>query len=211
MLQKLNFKLDESNLSESLTMHQEGNLSYALTIPNHPNWSSIQDTQDPMLMFVAEEIEPGVYKTGLNFEHSIEQFTDFKAINTYDNVGPDGRPIVVDYNAPLSEQFKTIGQGINPYGISDNVEQIKAKFKDAMESSNPVVIAYTEIRRDEQPAQGGWRWHKWGEYIGTQDSQCEYIHDEPNIESVFVYHVYCLDPKPTLTLEKDNQTRPKLK
>jgi hypothetical protein len=37
---------------------------------------------------------------------------------------------------------------------------------------------------------GGWRWHKWGPYIGTQEPKCEYIHDEPEIEEVFTYHVY---------------------
>ena len=33
----------------------------------------------------------------------------------------------------------------------------------------------------------GWRWHKWGPYIGTQDPQCEYLADEPEIKEVFVY------------------------
>jgi len=49
------------------------------------------------------------------------------------------------------------------------------------------------IRKDLEPTDGGWRWHKWGEYIGTQNPQMEYIHDEPEIEKVYVYHIYELE------------------
>jgi hypothetical protein len=47
----------------------------------------------------------------------------------------------------------------------------------------------TEVRKDDQPKQGGWRWHKWGPYIGTHEKQFEYLADEEGIERVFCYHI----------------------
>jgi hypothetical protein len=36
-----------------------------------------------------------------------------------------------------------------------------------------------------------WRWHKWGEYIGTKNPQHEYLYDEDeSIQEVFCYHIY---------------------
>lgn len=37
---------------------------------------------------------------------------------------------------------------------------------------------------------GGWRWEKWGPYIGTQRSVADYLHDEPDIDYVYTFHVY---------------------
>mgnify|MGYP000101825354 CR=1 FL=1 len=54
----------------------------------------------------------------------------------------------------------------------------------------PVFVSFVRIRRDEQSSSGGWRWHKWGKYIGKQKPQCEYIYDEPEIEEVYTFSVY---------------------
>lgn len=77
------------------------------------------------------------------------------------------------------------------YGVCDSVKQILAACPAIEESkTRQFVITLTRVRRANQPAEGGWRWHKWGPYIGTHDIQCEYLHDEQGIEEVFVYHVY---------------------
>lgn len=47
----------------------------------------------------------------------------------------------------------------------------------------------TRLLKSEESSDGGWRWHKWGEYIGTHKPQCEYLHDEPEIEEVWVFDV----------------------
>jgi hypothetical protein len=41
-----------------------------------------------------------------------------------------------------------------------------------------------------QPKEDGWRWRKWGQYIGALEPTCEYIADEPHIDKVYVYHIY---------------------
>lgn len=93
-----------------------------------------------------------------------------------------------DFNTVWEEYSNRLG-GLDEYGVCDNIEQVLSRF-DFEADEREFVINFVEIRRDEQPADGGWRWHKWGEYIGTQNPQYEYIHDEPEIESVFCYHVY---------------------
>lgn len=78
---------------------------------------------------------------------------------------------------------------IQEYGVCDTPEQAVQKLglRDLPER---YVISFVRIRRDEQPADGGWRWHKWGDYIGDHEPQCEYLHDEPEIEEVYTFHVY---------------------
>jgi hypothetical protein len=82
------------------------------------------------------------------------------------------------------------------FGVCDDVEQILAHHPDIKESAQRFVVGVILfIKKLEQPRglnYGGWRWHKWGEYIGTQKPQCEYLGDEPEIEQVYVYQVYTL-------------------
>ncbi len=80
---------------------------------------------------------------------------------------------------------------IGSYGVCDNYQQVIdqcANLKDS--DSTPYALSVTSIKKSEQYPDGGWRWHKWGDYIGTQTPTTEYIYDEPLIEEVFVYHIY---------------------
>jgi hypothetical protein len=82
-------------------------------------------------------------------------------------------------------------KGLCCYGVCDNVEQILKACPELKKSqTRSFMITLTPVKRANQPSEGGWRWHKWGEYIGDHDPQCEYIYDEKGIEQVFVYHIY---------------------
>ena len=78
------------------------------------------------------------------------------------------------------------------YGIADNIEQVieyyykneKGYFK-----GNHVILYY-EINKNANKPHSGWRWHKWGEYIGIQNNCCEYLNDEPEIERVICFNIY---------------------
>lgn len=76
-----------------------------------------------------------------------------------------------------------------PYGISDGVQDI-LDYYDFEKDDRNFVIFLTEIRRKDQPEKGGFRWRKWGEYIGRQNVFCDYLYDEPQIESIFVWEAY---------------------
>jgi hypothetical protein len=78
------------------------------------------------------------------------------------------------------------------FGVCDDVEQILAHHPDIKESAQHFVVGVIAIRKEWEPDRDGWRWHKWGEYIGTQKSSCEYLADEPEIEQVYVYQVHTL-------------------
>ncbi len=83
------------------------------------------------------------------------------------------------------------GEYFGSYGVCDNYSQILDKCPELLGSSDrEFTITLTEIRRDSEPPDGGWRWHKWGEYIGSKTPTREYLHDEPDIDVVFVYHIY---------------------
>jgi len=79
---------------------------------------------------------------------------------------------------------------VGPYGVCDDVEQLLKACPELEAPGREFVVTVTVIRKADEPAEGGWRWHKWGEYIGTQNPQCQYIHDEPKIEGVLCFHIY---------------------
>lgn len=75
------------------------------------------------------------------------------------------------------------------FGVCDTYEQPVEQFGLA-DRPEPFFISFVEILKSRQPYDGGWRWPKWGEYIGTQKPTREYLHDEPEIDRVLTFHVY---------------------
>ncbi len=76
------------------------------------------------------------------------------------------------------------------YGVCDSPEQLLELLPEVVKTGErKFVISMVRLdKKDEED--GGWRWHKWGEYIGKQEPQCEYLHDEPVIETVYTFHIY---------------------
>lgn len=81
---------------------------------------------------------------------------------------------------------------LDAYGVCDNFSQILSKFhNELIESNRNYCIGLTPVVKSEQSEYGGWRWHKWGEYIGNKNPKHEYIYDEDDsIEKVYCYHIY---------------------
>lgn len=71
------------------------------------------------------------------------------------------------------------------YGLCDNATQAMefyAKRKaEGLYPGNHVIIL--------QPMYGGFRWHKWGHYIGEFDHKCEYFDDEEGIKMVYWFTI----------------------
>lgn len=83
-----------------------------------------------------------------------------------------------------------------PYGVCDNYQQIIEREEDIyhyMNSDEKFCIVMTPIRKEEQPEEDGWRWGKWGNYIGDRVSEAEYLYDEPNVDLVYVYQIYKIE------------------
>lgn len=130
---------------------------------------------DPIAQLIAEvngnssdtiELEAGVYQIGhFNFENEL--------------------PV----NLSFDEKYPDLSCG--SYGVCDHYGQIFAKIPELLNSQERAfIVSVTEIVAKDQSPEGGWRWHKWGGYIGNHEPQCEYIYDEPEIEKVYVYHIY---------------------
>jgi len=131
------------------------------------------------------EEKPGIYYSGLNdmfsyyYKFEINEFDSFyvrdndKKINwekTYNKYGEDTY--------------------LSNYGVCDNYKQILEQYPFIETDDRKFIIALIPISKKHQSEHGGWRWHKWGKYIGTQTPICEYIYDEPEIDLVYVYHIY---------------------
>lgn len=89
----------------------------------------------------------------------------------------------------FEKQYPKLGN-FDCYGVCDNYQQILKKCKELKNPNRNFVISLMPIEKKTQPEDGGWRWHKWGPYIGKQKPTHEYIYDEPKIEKVYCYHIY---------------------
>ena len=81
------------------------------------------------------------------------------------------------------------------YGVCDTPEQFLSTYPYIVTHPEIFCVIFTPMRRAEQSPEGGWRWNKWGPYIGTRKPVAEYLYDEPEIEEVFVFHVLRFPPK----------------
>ena len=79
------------------------------------------------------------------------------------------------------------------YGVCDHWSQILVKFPQLQTSVIPYLVRVSLLRKEDQHPSGGWRWHKWGPYIGAFQEQArnhEYLYDTPDVEEVFTYEVH---------------------
>jgi hypothetical protein len=78
------------------------------------------------------------------------------------------------------------GTWFSEYGVCDSPTQFMASPTGKALEARP-----GQLLRKDQPADGGWRWHKWGPYIGEQKREgYEYLYDEKTIDEVYTYHLY---------------------
>lgn len=159
-------------------------------IVNDPHWSDyVKEFGDP----VPKQYENylGIYtERSFNPELFLESYVRIqRGERHYDLIYPN-------FSEVSDENW------FNSYGVCDSPEQLIANLPDeVLYGSRLFAVFLTPIRKNEQE-DGGWRWHKWGPYIGTQTPTCEYLYDEPLIEEVYVYHVQEFLPDEVLYPEK---------
>lgn len=119
-------------------------------------------------------LQEGAYETGLNPHHVLEK----PQYEQYPKLGK-----VSEYS------FGKIGS-FSSYGVCDDLQNLLAACPELVTSERQFVITLCPMRSDEQCEEGGWRWHKWGPYVGEQTPTCEYLYDEPLIDLVYVYQIF---------------------
>lgn len=140
----------------------------------------LQITKELKETYNARVIEEGVILSpDVNFNHKI----DLKTTN-----GTFEKPEIGEYNEYPGD-YSNSELPIS-YGVCDNYEQIIEKYKILTTSESLFSIVITPMIKNEQPESGGWRWHKWGSYIGEHEITSEYLYDEEDIEKVYVFHIY---------------------
>jgi len=126
-------------------------------------------------------VEQGIYMCqGFNFPHS--EFMEFEDVS----------------NIPFEQAYRLFAPTYHKsqYGVADNIEQIKEYFKEEVVDPKRryfITVTFVNQEKENKGKGDGWRWHKWGEYIGTLDCQCEYLDDEDfgdDFEGVFCFHIY---------------------
>lgn len=125
----------------------------------------------------------GIY-TGV-IENNIEKYSDYRIVH-------DRLYGIKDFNERM-EEYKEWGIS---YGVADDLDQIMSKYKKYLFDPDRLFILNLDlVRKSDQPAHDGWRWHKWGPYIGTQNPVAEYLADEPEIEHVILFSFIELEPE----------------
>lgn len=65
------------------------------------------------------------------------------------------------------------------YGVVDSIEQIQEIYKALIDDPNrKFYCQIVWVDKAEETSQDGWRWHKWGPYLGDLKPQHEYLYDE---------------------------------
>jgi hypothetical protein len=83
---------------------------------------------------------------------------------------------------------------INCYGVCDTPQQFLEDYgKIIKEDERTFMVTFAKV--DKYPENkgngGGWRWHKWGPYVGHGQPTTEYLDDESLFDDgIYVYHIY---------------------
>lgn len=135
----------------------------------------------------------GIYMSDLNGHYDIEGLTNFNEVDEFE----------------LIDKYKFFPMS----GVSDNALQVKnylnkiiniylnGTSKDEYffegqglfnliknEPNYQFILLLTPIiNNHDKSLWGGWRWHKWGEYIGKHTPQYEYLDHEYGIDYVLVW------------------------
>lgn len=78
----------------------------------------------------------------------------------------------------------------NCYGVCDSPDQFLKMVGELLKAdARTFTVAFTYVPKSAE--KHGWRWHKWGPYIGTGKPTMEYLNDEEGFaDGVWTYHVY---------------------
>lgn len=145
---------------------------------------------------ILEEDDPnldttGIYLEALNARHHIERLTDYTTVN------------------PMGDKYLYTA---NLYGVADNATQVIRHLENSVKTylfrndleddfwlgralvkmielypEYKLVLLMTPHVNTKDCSWGGWRWHKWGEYIGLHEPQHEYLSYEKGIDYVLSY------------------------
>lgn len=137
----------------------------------------------------------GIYLTHLNGDHDIDELTNHRTlqfseepVHLYCWGVSDNATQAKKY---IDECIEAYQQGLDYEGDGDFFQGKQlVQFMQAIEEENReygFVLLLTPIVNEHNHEWGGWRWHKWGEYLGHHQIEHEYLNDEDGVDFVFVW------------------------
>lgn len=80
--------------------------------------------------------------------------------------------------------------------VCDSVEQAKTHWHGLIgEADREFVIVFNTVEREPGKPNSGWRWKKWGPYIGTHEIKHDYLNDETGIDKVLLASIIQVNHK----------------
>lgn len=136
----------------------------------------------------------GVYRTGHNFGNSLRDFNLLVTESPFhDYSDPDNpwRKEMTDENREqIQAEIRAWLDRPEDFGVCDSWQQVLERWPEIETCDKNLIITVTELRREDQSPKGGWRWHKWGEYIGEQGPLHEYLYDDTHIDVVYTFSLF---------------------
>lgn len=154
----------------------------ALTPEQQKLWAEF--TEEERSYLIPRRLGPGVWDGGLNPTHIVDDSNLHEFVESMGNL----RQTVEDKRDAWTI-YKESGH-LSSYGVCDGIDNLRLHpdYLDILNGPRKFTVFITEVRRADQPEDGGWRWHKWGPYIGSYEPQHEYIYDEA-IDSVWLFNI----------------------
>ena len=86
------------------------------------------------------------------------------------------------------------GFDVETSGVCDNINQILHNYHTLLIDANKLFVIVThKIYQNDQPSKMGWRWKKFGPYIGEHDIENEYLYNDDlsdiNQEYVIMFRI----------------------
>lgn len=136
---------------------------------------------DPRLMQYGD----GIYQCNIDFNFGLNEFMEFD-------------PEKGMFRIPFEQAYESFRPTYHKaqYGVADSVEQLKEYFREEIQDPDrKYFLTLTPVFQDKENKGkgGGWRWHKWGEYIGNLNPRCECLDDEDfgdDFQYVICFHLY---------------------
>jgi len=136
------------------------------------------------IMFNKEQLTMTAYDIGW------EKYSDSGIIDGLYKRGSFGSHPFFDYETFPEALGTHPVHWLEPYGVCDTAQQVLDIYPILQKDEDRAfIVMFTPVLKVNQSSDGGWRWHKWGSYIGKENPECEYLYNE-DIEGVFVYHIY---------------------
>lgn len=179
-------KLKQENPEIFKGEDDSGSMFQPWKLINSENYSSLILEEDDLDLDTT-----GIYLEALNARHHIERLTNYETVN------------------PIGDKYL---YAVNDYGVADNATQVIRHLSSSLKAyffgndlddefylgkslvkmierypEYKLVLLMTPHMNTKDCSWDGWRWHKWGKYLGVHEPQHEYLSCEQCIDYVLSY------------------------